>query len=126
MGRTTCLTPYQMFRLDLACQPIVEAYGQHVYLVGSAYRPTQLTMVRDIDVRLILSDKKYDRMIPTSEVRTMLSMAFTAYLSEATDLPIDFGVQRRTEANEQHSGPRNPLGIRCLGNWTGDAPKEGA
>lgn len=120
--RTTSLSPYQLFRLDLACKPIVEAYGRRVVLVGSAVHPTDSLPKRDIDVRLILPDDDYDQMVPTPEARTMLSMAFTAYLAAATDLPIDFGVQRQTEADAQHDGYRHPLGGRHLTSWTGDAP----
>lgn len=113
------MTPYQMFRLDLACKPIVEAFQATPYLVGSV---TTSDRPRDVDVRLILPDEQYDRIIDSPEMRTMLSLAFTAYLVAATDLPIDFGIQRQTEANEQHPGSRNPLGLRGLSAWTGDAP----
>ena len=118
MGRSCALSPYQMFLLDLACKPIVESFGSAPYLVGSALTEAH---PRDIDVRLILSDKKYDRLIRRPEMRTMLSLAFTAYLASATGLPIDFGIQRQTQANEKHRGPRNPLGVRDLTCWAGDA-----
>lgn len=108
-----------MFLLDLACKPIVEAYGHPPYLVGSVMERADY---RDVDVRLILDDDQYERLVPTPELRTMLSVAFTAYLRQATRLPIDFGIQRFTQANEQHDKPRNPLGLRHLISWTGDAP----
>lgn len=119
MSRTSSLSPFQMFQLDLACKPLVEAFGTPPYLVGSAMAGG---IPRDVDVRLILADDEYDRLIVTPAMRTMLSMAFTAYLVAACGLPIDFGIQRQTEANKQHSGPRNPLGLRHLAGWTGDAP----
>lgn len=117
-GRIGYLSPHDMFRLDLACKPIREAYGPP-YLVGSALHRADY---RDVDVRLILPDEDYDRLVPTPEVRTMLSVAFTAYLREATGLPVDFGVQRCTEANAAFPSWRNPLGLRSLTAWTGDAP----
>jgi hypothetical protein len=120
VGRSLSLSPYQLFQLDLACNPISEAFGTDPYIVGSTLTDPH---PRDIDVRLILPDKKYDRLIRTPEMRTILSFAFTAYLVQATGLPIDFGIQRMTEANEQHKGPRNPLGGRRLSNWVGDAKR---
>lgn len=117
------LSPHDMFLLDLACKPIKEAFGHPPYLVGSvSERPD----FRDVDVRLILADDEYDQLCSSPEIRTMLSVAFTAYLREATRLPIDFGIQRRTEANKQHQKLRNPLGTRHLTNWTGDAPRRAA
>lgn len=120
MTRAMSLSPYQLFLLDLACRPIDEAYGDQAftYLVGSALTKRH---PRDIDVRLIMDDETYDRLIPTPQLRTMLSFAFTAYLTAATDLPIDFGIQRRTEANALYPTMRNPLGGRRLSDWTGDA-----
>lgn len=114
------LSPHQMFLLDLACKPILEAFESPPYLVGSVAERHDF---RDVDVRLILEDAQYDRLVPTPQVRTMLSLAFTAYLQQATGLPIDFGIQRQTQANEAHPNkPRNPLGLRTLTDWTGDAP----
>lgn len=114
------LSPQQMFALDLACKPIMEAFGDPPYLVGSV---TETPNFRDVDVRLILDDDQYDRLIVRPEIRTLLSMAISSYLTSMSGLPIDFGIQRRTEANEQHPGKRrNPLGLRNLTDWTGDAP----
>ena len=121
MSRSLSLSPYQLFCLDLACRPIYEAFGEHPYLVGSTMSTSR---PRDIDIRLILGDDQYDRLIPSVEMRTMLSFAFTAYLIQATGLPIDFGIQLQTAANQQHPHPRNPLGGRTLANWIGDAPVE--
>jgi hypothetical protein len=68
MGHSMALSPYQLFQLDLACCPISEAFGTNPYIVGSALTSPH---PRDIDVRLILPDKKYDRIIRTPEMRTM-------------------------------------------------------
>lgn len=112
------LSPHDMFRLDLACKPICEAFDTPPYLVGSV---TERLDYRDIDVRLILDDDEYDRLVATVML-PMLNIAFTAYLQQATGLPIDFGIQQRSAANRLHDKPRNPLGLRHLGNFTGDAP----
>jgi hypothetical protein len=115
------LYPAMLFRLDLACKPIAEAFGCEPYLVGSVQERTAGAR-SDVDVRLILADKKYDRLIRTPEMRTMLDMAFSVYLSSMTGLPVDFQIQRRTQANEKHKGKqRNPLGGRPLSAWVGDS-----
>lgn len=121
--RAGYLTPIEMFRLDLACKPIEQAFGEPPYLVGSVNERPDF---RDVDVRLILADDVYDRMIQSVAMRALLSFAFTSYLREATGLSIDFGIQRMTEANALHKGKsRNPLGTRNLGCWPGDAPIAG-
>jgi len=44
------------------------------------------------------------------------------YIASLTGMPIDFQVQRRTEANEKHPGKmRNPIGLRSMVNFRGDA-----
>lgn len=117
------LYPQMLFALDLACGPICEAFGEPPYLVGSVQERTAGPR-SDVDVRLILDDEKYDALISSPELRTMLDIAFSAYLHQLTGLPIDFQIQRRTEANAIHAGKRrNPLGGRSLDNWTGDAPR---
>lgn len=116
----TALSPRQMFLLDLACQPIQEAYPFSVYLVGTA---TERGPHRDVDVRVILSDKQYDRLQKAigHEGIVLMGMTTGQYLASLTDLPIDFQFQRQTEANNLHNGHRNALGHRNLGRWTGDA-----
>lgn len=117
------LHPPMLFKLDLACDPIYEAFGEYPYLVGSVQQRTAGPR-SDVDVRLILDDERYDALISSPEVRTMLDIAFSAYLYTMTGLPIDFQIQRRTQANEIHAGKqRNPLGGRTLANWPGDAAR---
>lgn len=121
------LNPPTLFRLDHACKPIVEAFDGDgfgfpagVYLVGSVQERTAGPR-SDVDVRLILDDDRYDALVTSPALRTMLDLAFGAYLREMTGLPVDFQIQRRTQANEKHKGTgRNPLGRRSLANWVGD------
>ena len=103
-------------RLDSACRPIRDAFGTPPYLVGSVNeRPDY----RDVDVRLILLDAEYDRL--TVPEWSVIGLALSAYLRDATHLPVDFQVQRMTEANERHPGtPRNPLGMRNVRDFVGD------
>lgn len=115
-----------LHRLDLACRPISECFDNEPFLVGSVQARTAKPG-SDVDVRLILADKKYDRLMKGTPAgfATLLDFALSAYLREVTGLPIDFQVQRMTEANERHQGKqRNPLGGRRLTNWLGDARPE--
>lgn len=125
----SALSPRQMFLLDLACKPIAEAFSAP-YLVGTA---VQRQDYRDVDVRLILGDDEYDALADAMPQGTrslaFLGLAVGQYLASLTDLPIDFQFQRQTEANERHcldSGgtSRNPMGVRSLGNFRGDATPE--
>lgn len=120
----SALSPRQMFLLDLACGPIAEAFAATPYLVGTAGTRGDY---RDVDVRLILDDKKHDRLRRAIGLDGIAGLGLFAgqYLASLTDLPIDFQIQRQAEANILHSGSRNPLGTRGLVNYRGDAqPKD--
>jgi hypothetical protein len=112
--RTDLLSTVEMYNLDVACRPIVKAFGTHPYLVGSAQCPPPPGQApqsyRDVDVRLMLDDDQFAAVCPTRERWELLCLAISAYLAERTGLPIDFQVQRTREANERFSGARNPLG----------------
>lgn len=119
----SALSPRQMWLLDSACQPLLEAFGWSTYLVGTAMEPRDGKPPRDIDVRTIMGDKRHDKLkkaIGTKGI-AFLGIAVGQYLASLTGLPIDYQIQRQTEANALHSGPRNPLGHRNLGNYKGDA-----
>lgn len=119
------LSPPMLHRLDLACRHISECFGgfNGPFLVGSVQERTA-TPGSDVDLRLILDDVDYDALMHGTPpgFATLLDFALSAYVRELTGLPIDFQVQRMTEANERHAGKqRNPLGRRHLTNWLGDA-----
>lgn len=116
------LSPRQMFLLDEACKPIAEAFGAVPYLVGSSVRRDG-NSPRDIDVRLMLFDKKYRKMHKAvgPEGMYFLGLAIGEYLQSRTGLPIDFQIQEMSAANAQHGGGmRNPLGTRKLASYAGD------
>lgn len=122
------LSPPKLYALDAACRPIALTFGFGTgpYLVGSVQERTA-GPTSDVDVRLILPDKQYDRLFrkQSAEFRTLLDLAFSGWLAAQTGLPVDFQIQRMTEANERHGGKvRNPLGRRTLANWVGDAAPE--
>lgn len=120
----SALNPPLLHRLDHACKPIVEVFGPTVYLVGSV-QENKANARSDIDVRLILTDKDYDRLMRKRPegFATLIDFALGAYVREMSGLQnIDFQVQRMTEANNLHGGKqRNPLGVRPLTRWIGDA-----
>lgn len=119
----SALSPRQMFLLDNACHPLREAFPSYgPYLVGTAFHRGPF---RDVDVRLIMEDEEFDKLADAVGMPAVwfLGLGLGQYLASLTGLPIDFQFQRATEANEIHGGkPRNPLGLRGLGNYEGDAP----
>lgn len=111
MARKSYLTTAQFTILNDACIPVAEAFGSKPYLVGSS---TERPDYRDIDLRLILADEEFDHWF---QCRVMLwslvCLTIGQHLRATTGLPIDFQIQRRTEANEKHpDSPRHPMGMR--------------
>lgn len=96
---------------------IADAFGHHPYLVGSATRTKDW---RDVDVRLILPDDEFDRLFgPYRKPRYHMALwnamccAFSAWGAGVTGLPIDFQIDRETQANEEYGGGRrHALGLR--------------
>jgi hypothetical protein len=119
----SALSPRQMFLLDQACQPLLDAFPDYgPFLVGTA---AERGTYRDVDVRLIMTDEAYDKLVDAVEPPAIwfLGLAIGQYLASITGLPIDFQLQRATEANALHGGKvRNPLGLRGLINYQGDCP----
>lgn len=114
------LSPRQMFLLDEACRPLRQAFAAAPHLVGSATRRDG--QYRDVDIRLILEDERYDSLSDLfgPPFVGLLAVVIGEYLCSRTGLPVDFQIQRQSEANARHPGPRNPLGLRTLANYTGD------
>lgn len=93
-----------------------EAFGHYAYLVGSAAISKQW---RDVDVRLMLPDDEFDQLFPdhTNPGRcdgrwSLLCAAISELGKLRTGLPIDFQIQRTTEANNLYGGNvRQALGL---------------
>lgn len=120
----SALSPRQMFLLDMACYPISQAFDNWgTYLVGTAVLPRDGQPPRDIDVRSIMRDEAHDKLTEAigADGIAFLGLAIGQYLASLTGLPIDYQIQRQTEANALHDGMRNPLGGRTLANYRGDA-----
>lgn len=108
MARRSYLTTAQMLALDHACSLIRRSFDETPYLVGSVgERPD----FRDVDVRLMLDDDDFDLRFADEGIWSITCYAISRWLQADTGLPIDFQIQRQTEANEKFSGPRNPLGL---------------
>ncbi len=112
-ARTDLLTTTELYHLDQACQIVSRAFrGGPPYLVGSAGIGNDGGSYRDVDVRLMLDDDEFAEVCPTRERWELLCLSIGAYLAARTGLPIDFQIQRATEANERFNSPRNPLGLQ--------------
>lgn len=109
-----------IFRLQQACAILWHCFDHDdgnlgVYQVGSSLERRDF---RDVDVRMILRDDAYDRFFPgawAGELDATWSLfcsGVSRMLSDASGLPVDFQVQRSTQANAKYDGrPRNPIGI---------------
>lgn len=115
MSERNCyLSTLELHELDEACAPFNEAFGRYPFLVGSASHRQEF---RDVDVRLILADEDFDRLFGgNASLWGLFCRLAATYLRARTGLPVDFQVQRQTEANEKYADraahPRNPLGRR--------------
>jgi hypothetical protein len=63
---------------------------------------------RDVDVRLILDDDEFEPYADAGR-RRMHELAWTAFGSQMTGLPIDFQIQQQAAANDEFSGVRSAL-----------------
>lgn len=98
-----------------------EFFGEYPYHVGSSLKCTlgRADTWRDVDVRLILADEDFDALFGKLTRPRCLNLkwnaaclAFSALGRDMTDLPIDFQIDRQTEANEDYGKePRSAIGI---------------
>lgn len=125
MSRASSLSPHEFNRLTLASVPIWKAWGHPPYLVGSV---TRGGAYRDVDVRTILDDDTYDLWFaqPDNDGAShqdprwaLVCHAVSEWLSSVSGLPVDYQIQRQSEANAHHGGIRHALGI--AGPWARDA-----
>jgi hypothetical protein len=105
------------FKLELACQHLNRAFGGFgCYHVGSSRERKDW---RDIDVRMILDDKEFDRLFPDAHENSwefdarwlILTIAISEWLSKESGLPVDFQFQKQSHANQRHAKPRCALGL---------------
>lgn len=111
--RHTYLLMSDFERLEEWCRNVRIAFdGATPYLVGSA---TTRPDYRDVDLRLILADEIFDAQWSDWVKVRLVNRAISIWGQEETGLPIDFQIQRRTEASAEFGHEaRHPMGIR---NW---------
>lgn len=120
------------FELNHCCHLVNDALGGkrsvgHCYLVGSS---RQRRDFRDVDIRFIMDDAEYDRMFRgpgpgwLNAYWSLLCQSISAWMSAHTKLPVDFQIQRQTEANRDHpgAGNRDAMGM-FLCDYPGEQPK---
>jgi hypothetical protein len=97
-------------KLDHAAGVLTGAFHETCYLVGSA---TYTKAYRDVDVRMIMSDEKYDKLFGRTGISPFWSLLCTSisyWMRHATGLPVDFQIQRQSRCNG-YQGKRRPLGM---------------
>jgi hypothetical protein len=108
MARASYLTVAQQFDLQHACraaQAAFEDLGYGVFQVGSSLIRANW---RDVDVRALLADDKFDALFVGNPARlAFLNVAVSEWLQARTGLPVDFQFQRTSDANREFDGPRN-------------------
>ena len=108
MSRATYLDRVQNQRLQDWARTLRTMFpGEVPYLVGSAIERADW---RDVDVRMMLPDEQYDALAQILDV-DRLGIVIGLWGQETTGLPIDFQLQRTTEANARYSGRRHALGF---------------
>lgn len=112
--RANYLPVPHVFALDQACMVLAEAFDHGVYLVGSCLHKRDY---RDVDVRAIVSDETYERMFPGVVIEqhhplwSVMCASISLYLEKASGLPIDFQIQKQSDANAKYPGERHALGM---------------
>ncbi|MFI2761363.1 hypothetical protein ACH5A3_21215 [Streptomyces echinatus] len=109
-----------LLHLNAFGREIDQAFGHLPYLVGSAAVGKTW---RDVDVRLMLPDQEFDALFPDHMKPSrcdgkwaLICAAISELGRQRTGLPIDFQIQRTSDANEQYDGVRHALGL--YPKWT--------
>lgn len=116
MVRANYLGAPEAYNLNNICRLLTDAFGWHNYLVGSCLERRDY---RDVDIRCILPDEEFDRLFPDAQrtswaynaLWSLMCASISEWIKNRTGLPIDFQIQRMTQANKEFSGPRHALGI---------------
>lgn len=111
-GRGNYLQHPQNLLLVIWAKAVHDAFatsgGHGPYLVGSC---TERADYRDVDLRMMLDDDRVDELTAVCQLR-IYNMTFSLWGQQATGLPIDFQIQKISEANAEYGGrPRHALWI---------------
>lgn len=106
--RVSFLTVEQTYNLNLACKPF-SRFGYGVYHVGSSLTKPDY---HDVDLRCMMPDDEYDRLITlfTHDGMLFLNTAISSWVAARTGLPVDFQFQKASKANAEFDGRRNSMG----------------
>jgi hypothetical protein len=121
--RANWLGGAEYHNLTLACAALQDAFEHgSVFLCGSCLKKRDW---RDVDIRVILADKDFDRLFPTLKggegnpaldgFWSLICAATSEWLKNRTGLPVDFQIQRMTQANRMYpraeDNPRSAIGL---------------
>lgn len=102
----------QALRLQQFGNDLRAAFGEMAYHVGSSLRNKDGW--RDVDVRIMLSDEQWDAQgfgdpayVHSNAKWRAITLAWSAYGRVLTGLPIDFQLQRRSDANRDYGQPEH-------------------
>lgn len=113
--RVNFLTVSENASIKLAAEPIDRAFAGSLgcYHVGSSITTPNY---RDIDIRMIMDDTQFEAIFgPTAASPACLDRwflicwALSEWMQKRTGLPIDFQIQRQSEAQQYRGQPRNGL-----------------
>lgn len=114
------------YNLNQACTLINRALNCFgCYLVGSSLERKDF---RDVDVRCIMGDAEYDRLFRNeygwmNPLWSLMCTTWSLWLSQQTGLPIDFQIQRQTQANKDHGGKKR-WALGCFVDYPGERPSD--
>ena len=81
-----------------ACILVEQSFNETPFLVGSAAVSRDF---RNVDIRVIMNDEKYNVLFgPEKACRpfwNLVCVSISSYLRQATGLPVDFQIQRRSD-----------------------------
>jgi hypothetical protein len=120
--RSHFLPPAQYQSLERCAEVVNRAFDDFgCFLVGSVMMRRDY---RDVDVRCMLSDSEFDRLFPSTPAGDALwsfvCWTTATWMRAETGLPVDFQIQRQSDANEEHGGLRSALG--CVRIYPGELP----
>jgi len=97
-------------RLEEWCRNVRQLFHNQPYFVSSAAGRSDF---RDVDIRLIVRDEEFDSQWNDIVKVRLMNRAISIWGQQETGLPIDFQIQRMTEANVEFGDrPRNAMGSR--------------
>ena len=119
MNRLNWVPAPAMYNLNMACMAINEALGDGgsgCFHVGSSLERRDY---RDVDVRYIMKDEAWDKLFGTNlpdrpdmnALWSLMCAGISCWLQQQTGLPVDFQIQRASNANAEHPGKRHLLGM---------------